>query len=123
MGICSWILALYCRPAFKRGRHFRKTAVYAWLGLFLEGLGLSNRKKMYLHSLPSESDRCGLLVHFFLTSLAVPNRIAVLHLFHPLSRSDSDSSSCSEAAMLLGDPTSLRINDFLQWIRQLLAPP
>ena len=72
MGTCSWTLALYCRPAFKRGRHFRNTAVYAWLGLFVEGLGLSNRKKMYLHSLPSESDRSGLLVHLFVTSLLVP---------------------------------------------------
>ena len=123
MGTCSWTLALYCRPAFKRGKHFRNTTAYAWLGLFLEGSGLSNRKKMYLHSLPSESDRCGLLVHLFLTSLSVPDRIAVLHLYYHLSRSDSDSSSCSEAAMLLGDPISLRINDVLQWIRQLLAPP
>ena len=73
MGTCSWTLALYCRPAFKRGRHFRNTAVYAWLGLFVEGLGLSNCKKMYLHSLPSESDRSGLLVHLFLTSLLAPD--------------------------------------------------
>ena len=73
MGTCSWTLALYCRPALKRGRHFRNTAVYAWLGLFVEGLGLSNRKKMYLQSLPSESDRSGLLVHLFLTSLLAPD--------------------------------------------------
>ena len=38
------------------------------LDLFLEGVRLLVRRKMYLHSLPSESDRSGLLVHLFLTS-------------------------------------------------------
>ena len=72
MGTCSWTLALYCRPAFKWGRHFRNRCIcMAWS--VRGGFGVSNRKKMYLHSLPSESDRSGLLVHLFLTSLLAPD--------------------------------------------------
>ena len=41
--------------------------------MFLGVLGLLACKKMYLHSLPSESDRSGLLVHLFLTSLLAPD--------------------------------------------------
>ena len=37
------------------------------------GFGVIESQKMYLHSLPSESDRSGLLVHFVLTSLLAPD--------------------------------------------------
>ena len=39
----------------------------------LGGFGVIESQKMYLHSLPSESDRSGLLVHLFLTSLLAPD--------------------------------------------------